>query len=217
MRLRLQLVATALASVAALALLPFAARGASEDSTSNTASPGNTGGAVETDPHKQKLLREIEKTATPDAHHQALQPLAGKFDTQAKMWFGSKFPERTSGHDHAESILGGRFIEDHYDSVVWGKPWAGQGLIGFDEREQKYVLSWIDNWGTWITVAQGTADPTNHVITLTTRDWDNPSGKTRPEKFVITIDNEEHHWKRIYEKVAGKETLTLEIEYRRVK
>jgi hypothetical protein len=212
MRLRPLLLATL-----ALALPARAARAASEDSTAKTVSPANAGGAIETDAHKQRLLREIEKTATPDAHHQALQPLVGKFDTRAQMWFGSKFPERTSGHDHAEALLGGRFVEDHYDSVVWGKPWAGQGLIGFDEREQKYVLSWIDNWGTVITVAQGSADPTNHVITLTTRDWDNPTGKTRPEKFVITIDSDEHHWKRIYEKVEGKETLTLEIEYRRVK
>jgi hypothetical protein len=155
-------------AVAALAVALFAAplaaaAPASEDSAA-PASTSATGGASETDPHKQKLLQDIQKTATPDAHHQALLALTGKFDTQAKMWLGSKFPERTTGHDHAEPILGGRFVD-----------------------------------------------------TLTTRDWDDPSGKTRPTKFVITIDNEQHHWKRIYEKVAGKETLTLEIEYRRVK
>jgi hypothetical protein len=214
MRLRL------LALAFALALAPRPGRAAeNETEAEKKATPGTTAtaGATETDPHKQKLLKEIVKTATPDAHHEALKPLTGKFDTQAKMWFGSKFPERVTGHDHAEAILGGRFIEDHYDSVVWGKPWAGQGLLGFDEREQRYVLSWIDNWGTWITVAQGSADATNHVITLTTRDWDDPAGKTRPTKFVITIDSDEHHWKRIYERVAGKETLTMEIEYRRTK
>ena len=43
------------------------------------------------------------------------------------------------------------------------------------------------------------------------------TGKTRPTKFVITIDSDEHHWKRIYERVAGKETMTMEIEYRRTK
>src|SRR5262249_1612673 len=155
MRLRL------LALAFALALVPRPGRAAeNETEAEKKATPGTTAtsGATETDPHKQKLLKEIEKTSRPDVHHEALKPLTGKFDTQAKRWFGSKFPERVTGHDHAESILNGRFIEDHYDSVIWGKPWAGQGLIGYDEREQKYVLSWIDNWGTWITVAQGSAD-----------------------------------------------------------
>lgn len=176
-----------------------------------------TEGATVSDPHKARLLEEIAKTATPGPQHRMLKVLEGKWITNAKLWFGAPKPEQASGHDEAHAILGDRFIEDHYDSVVWGKPYAGQGLLGFDERAQKFVLAWVDTWGTWVTVAEGTADASGKTITLTTRDYDDATAKTRPVKFVITIDSNDHHVRRTYEKVQGKETLTMEIEYKRKK
>lgn len=174
-------------------------------------------GASVSEPHKQKLLDEIAKTATPDAHHKALEPLVGNFETTAKLWYGGPKPEQATGHAQSQWILGGRFVEEHYDSVVWGKPFAAQGVLGFDEREQKYVIAWVDSWGTWVTVAEGDADATQHTFTLTTRDYDNPAGKTRPVKFVLSVDGNDHHVRRVYEKVKGVETLTMEIEYKRKK
>lgn len=178
---------------------------------------GTQPGATVSDPHKENLLKEIDKYATPDAHHKALEPLIGKWDTRAKLWMGEAHAETASGHAVVQSILSGRFVEEHYDSVVWGKPFAAQGLIGFDEHAQQYTIGWVDSWSTWITVAQGTADVTSHVITMSSKDYDTPAPKTRPVKFVFTIESNDKHTRRVYEKVNGKETLTMEIEYRRKK
>jgi hypothetical protein len=186
--------------------------------TSSSPAAGSSGdGATVTDPHKKALLKEIQQYATPDQHHQVLKALVGKWTTIAKHWSDGPKPERVTGHDQAEAILDGRFIEDHYDSIVWGKRYTGQGTLGYDLREQQYVLAWVDNWGTWITVAKGSGDATNHIITLSTRDYDNPAGKTRPVKYIITIDDNDRHSRKVYEKIDGKETLTMEIEYRRTK
>jgi Protein of unknown function (DUF1579) len=181
------------------------------------AAGGQQPGSTVSDPHKENLLNEIAKTATPDAHHKGLEPLIGKWNTSAKMWLGGPKPETASGHALVESILGGRFVEEHYDTVIWGKPFAAQGQLGYDERAQQYTIGWIDSWGSWITVAQGQGDVTGHVLTLTSKDYDNPAGKTRPVKFIISIDSHDHHTRKVFEKVEGKETLTMEIEYRRTK
>ena len=174
-------------------------------------------GSTVSDPKKAEMLKDIAKNATPDAHHQVLQALVGKFNTTSKMWLGGPKPEQATGHAEEKSVLGGRFIEEHYDSVVWGKPFNAQGLFGYDELSQKYVVAWVDTWGTWVTVAEGNADSSGKLVTLTTRDYDNPSGKTRPVKFVVDIEGNDHHIRRVYEKVEGKETMTMEIDYKRTK
>jgi hypothetical protein len=205
----------------ALAATDAATKSSKPDDAPNKANApaagGQQPGSTISDPHKENLLNEIAKYATPGPHHAALQPLVGKWDTSAKLWLGEPKPETASGHATIKWILGGRFVEEHYDTVIWGKPFAAQGQIGFDMRANVFTIGWMDTWSTWITVAQGTGDVTSRVITMTTRDYDNPAGKTRPVKFVFSIDGNDHFTRKVYEKVEGKETLTMEIEYRRHK
>src|SRR5205823_2640548 len=98
-------------------------------------------GASVGDQHKEKLLHSIARSATPDEHHKLLEPLVGKWNTQAKQWLGDPKPETSTGHAEIKSILGGRFVEEHYDSVIFGKPFQGQGVMGFDTRTKKFVSS----------------------------------------------------------------------------
>ncbi|MCA1664708.1 MAG: DUF1579 domain-containing protein [Myxococcales bacterium] len=145
-------------------------------------------GAAVGDAHKERLLHSIARSAAPDEHHKLLEPL-----------------------------VGGRFVEEHYDSVIFGKPYQGQGVTGYDTRTKKYVSSWVDTWGTWITVEEGQADATGKVLTLTAQDYDVATSKTRPIKFVYNIDSNDHHTMRVYETIEGKETLQMEVEYRKTK
>ncbi len=174
-------------------------------------------GASIGDAHKEKLLHDVSRAAAPDEHHKLLEPLVGTWTTTARQWLGTPKPETATGHSEIKSILGGRFVEEHYDSIIFGKPYQGQGVIGFDTRVKKYVATWIDTWGTWITVEEGGADATGKVLTLTAQDYDVAAGKTRPIKIVYTIDGNDHHFMRMYETIQGKETLTMEVEYKKVK
>jgi hypothetical protein len=181
--------------------------------------PGSTAkaGTAAGDMHKDQILHNVSRSAAPDAHHKLLEPLVGKWNTQSKQWLGDPKPETSTGHAEIKSILGGRFVEEHYDGVIFGKPYQSQGVMGFDTRTKKFVSSWIDTWGTWITVEQGDADATGKVLTLTAQDYDAATGKTRPVKFIYTIDSNDHHVMRVYETIEGKETLTREVEYKKTK
>ena len=96
-------------------------------------------GASVGDAHKEKLLHDISRAASPDDHHKLLQPLLGKWNTQARQWLGTPKPETATGHAEVKSILGGRFVEEHYDSIIFGKPYQGQGVTGYDTRTKKFV------------------------------------------------------------------------------
>jgi hypothetical protein len=169
------------------------------------------------DAHKENLLHSIARAAQPDQHHKLLDPLVGKWNTQAKQWLGDPKPETSTGHAEVKWILGGRFVEEKYDSVIFGKPYQGQGVTGFDTRTKKFVSTWIDTWGTWITVEEGSADSTGKILTLTAQDYDSATGKTRPIKFIYNIDGNDHHVMRMYETIQGKETLTMEVDYKKAK
>ena len=205
-------VACCLLPVACLLLPPAAAQEKKEIGGTAVKS-----GVAEADMHKEHLIHSIERAASPDEHHKLLEPLVGKWSTQAKQWLGGPKPETTTGHAEVKSIFGGRFVEEKYDSVIFGKPFQRQTVMGFDTRTKKFVASSIDTWGTWITVEEGSADATGKVLTLTAQDYDAATGKTRPIKFVYTIDGNDHHVMRVYETIQGKETLTMEVEYKKAK
>ncbi len=200
--------------VAAAALLAGGARAQEKKEIGGTSVKA---GAAVGDAHKERLIHSIQRAASPDEHHKLLEPLVGKWNTQAKQWLGDPKPETTTGHADIKSIFGGRFFEEHYDSVIFGKPFQRQTIMGFDTRTKKLVASSIDTWGTWITVEEGTADATGKVLTLTAQDYDAATGKTRPIKFVYNIDGNDHHVMRVYETIQGKETLTMEVDYKKAK
>jgi hypothetical protein len=181
------------------------------------AGPARAQSSPVADAHKEKILHDVSRAAAPDEHHKLLEPLVGKWNTQSKQWLGGPHPETSTGHSIVKSILGGRFVEEHYDGVIFGKPYQGQGVTGFDTRTKKFVASWIDTWGTWITVEEGSSDASGKVLTLTAQDYDEATGKTRPIKFIYNIDSTDHHVMRVYETIEGKETLTREVEYRKTK
>lgn len=200
--------------LAAAALVPSGARAQEKKEIGGTSVKA---GAAMGDAHKERLWHSIANAASPGPEHKLLQPLVGKWNTEAKQWLGDPRPETTTGHSVIKSILGGRFVEEHYDSVIFGKPYQAQSVIGYDTRAKKFVSTWIDTWGTWITVEEGSADSTGKVITMTAQDYDVATGKTRPIKFVYNIDGNDHHVMRVYETIQGKETLTMEVDYKKTK
>jgi hypothetical protein len=184
-----------------------------KEPTATTAKAGAAAG----DAHQEKLIHDISRAAATVEQHKWLQPLVGKWNTKARQWLGTPKPETATGHAEVKAILGGRFVEEHYDSVIFGKPYQGQGVTGYDTRTKKFVSSWVDTWGTWITVEEGTADATGKTLTLTAQDYDSATGKTRPVKFIYSIDTNDHHVMRMYEQIQGKETLTMEVDYKKAK
>jgi hypothetical protein len=49
---------------------------------------------------------------------------------------------------------------------MMGMPVEGTGIIGFDNMNRKYVMSWIDNMGTSLLTANGNSDTAGTVFTF---------------------------------------------------
>ena len=62
--------------------------------------------------------------------------------------------QESTGTSENKMILGGRYLEQHYDGTMMGQPFCGIGY-GFDNYKKKYVATWIDSMGTGILVTTG--------------------------------------------------------------
>lgn len=187
-----------------------APRGAAE------AAPAGAGASAEAG--QAAAMAAMAKLAGPSEKHKVLAQLVGSWDAHSKAFMRPGQPPLES-HGTAETrlILGGRFLQEDYSNTFANTPFQGHGLTGYDLLKQKYVNVWVDNLGSWLTLSEGSLDPSGKVLTLTGEMPDPQTGKGRPTKTVTRIESADRHVFEIYDHVDGKDVKIMEVTYTRRK
>jgi Protein of unknown function (DUF1579) len=159
-----------------------------------------------------------EKAARPGPEHKVLEALVGSWEFTGKFWMDpSKPPMENKGTSESKWILDGRFVEEEVKSELFGKPFVGRGLTGFDKAQGKYTGTWIDSMSTGISTSVGTADKDGKVLSFTREDYDGLTKKKNVSKDVLTIKSNDEHVMESYKVEDGKEFKMMEISYKRKK
>lgn len=106
-------------------------------------------------------------TAGPE--HRLLAQLAGSWRGPSQLWLDPEAPpEESSIELLAEPILGGRWLRLSERGTAFGKPRAGQMLLGYHLDARAYELAWIDSshTGTSIILSTGPASEPGLVDVL---------------------------------------------------
>lgn len=155
----------------------------------------------------QKMMEEMMKTIKPGPQHDILAKMAGDWVVNGKMWRppSTEAMLMKPGTEHAEMILGGRYLQSVNQGEMMGMPFEGHGMMGFDNFRKEYQMTWVDNMGTTISTAAGTADPTGKVITLMGK-MDEPSTgeKDKDVKYVYTFKDDKTVVLEMYDSISGK-------------
>ncbi len=134
----------------------------------------------------QQMMAEYEKLAQPGPEHKWLMDEAGNWTAAVKWWMEpGKPPMESQGGAEVRSVLGGRFVQEHFTGTMMGKPFEGFGLVGYDNLKKKFVMTWADSMGTGIVYAEGTGDQKQRTFT---GEELMPGGKKRPFKWVIKYE-----------------------------
>ena len=112
-------------------------------------------------------------------------------------------------------MLGGRVFSEELQSSMYGQPYTGFGLTGFDNVTGKYWTTWNDSMTTGLTTGTGTCDA--QARCAFTAHWDDPVSK-QPVTARISIG-----WTspsvEIFEMFGpgpdGKEMKMMEMTYTR--
>ena len=196
-----------------LSLVVSSALALAEDKPTTPAKPAAAA------PSQDEIMKAWVAFATPGPAHKALEVTVGTWDVQSKVWMAPGAPpQESTGTSENKMILGGRYLEQHYEGTMMGQPFSGIGVTAFDNYKKKFVSTWIDSTGTGIMVTTGAFDKAGKVITA----WgtvDDPAFKrTMKVKTAVTIVDADHHTYESWSAAPdGKMAKSVEVHFTRKK
>lgn len=116
-------------------------------------------------PSQEQIEKAMEAFAKPGQEHKHLQRLVGNWKTETKSYFPNpEKPTASEGTSSFRPLMGGRYVQQNVRGTFDGKRFQGQGLMGYDNSQKKFVGTWIDNFGTGIMTTEGTYDEKTHTM-----------------------------------------------------
>src|SRR5262249_45768194 len=103
--------------------------------------------------------QQMMAQAAPGESHKPLELLQGEWDGEGKMWFAPARPPMTFKETvKRESLFDNRFVLERVDATSEMGPYGGLAVIGYNNREKRYEMFFIDNGGTAMNMWTGTFD-----------------------------------------------------------
>jgi hypothetical protein len=167
----------------------------------------------------EKIMELVAKLGTPGPQHKLLEPLIGEFTCKVKMYMApGKPPVESVGTVSRKWILDGRFIHERYTGEAMGKPFTGLGWIGYDNKQKKYTVAWIDSMSTSIMTTVGTYDPDTKTFTYVGEE-DSPffGGRVKMRDLVRISDADTQVLEMYRQTKGAPEFKMLEIVCKRKK
>jgi hypothetical protein len=166
----------------------------------------------------QEQMEAMQKAAAPGEMHKHMGKMAGDWTFTNKMWMApGQPPVESTGTMHAETILGGRYVQSVWKGSVMGQPFEGRATEGYDNVSKQYVSSWVDNMGTGIMYSTGTCEDGGKKCTTVGNSSDPTTGGTTSMKSVITWIDDNSFKNEMYTKdpASGQEVKMMEIVVKR--
>lgn len=157
------------------------------------------------------------KPDLPGPVHKRLGELAGTWNVTVRYIIGDKQHEGKATCE-AKLILGGRFLQQDYDSLFQGHPFHVMQILGYDNARKKSIELMMDTMGTSLMHNEGTVSDDGKVFTNMGEPLDPQTGKPYKLRTVTTIvdpDNFTLEWFRIDD--GGKEAKVVSMSHVRKK
>ena len=167
---------------------------------------------------QQAMMEAWQKSMTPGPMHELLARQVGEWKGNVSMWMDpSQPPTTTEGTTVCKSILGGRYFTSTHTSTMMGMPFEGIELNGYDNVNEEFFNTWIDNFGTGIMYLKGSYDEASKTFTYNGTMTDPMTGTDMNVKEVVNIVDNDNTKFEMYIVQGEQEFKTMEINYTRVK
>ncbi len=193
-----------------VASLPFAA-GAAQETPSEEPAAGDAVAAEE------EPADRVGQLAQPGEHHEHLALMVGDWELNVRVWAAPDTePVDSSGTAEARSILGGRFVQTVFRARLFGQPFEGWAIDGYDNQAEEYVGTWRDTQGTYTLVYRGKCTEDGKVRTMNGTLIDPISGEKLKLRTVVTFEDDDTFTQESFIVLSEEETLkNLQITGRR--
>jgi hypothetical protein len=173
---------------------------------------GTAAVAQEKSTDQQKAMEAYTKLAAPNENHAFLKNFAGEWDVTSTVCMqpGAQ-PSVSHSTCAAELVLEGRYCLMKFHGSMFGQPFEGIEIIGYDNALQKYITFWIDNTGTSFYLMTGTREAAGKTINDTGL-WPDPmtGGTSKVRAVTKFVSPEEYTYELFMVGSDGKEFKSLE-------
>lgn len=155
--------------------------------------------------------------ANPGEEHERLASLEGAWAVTGKFWSEPGAEPITATHSSTMRMaLGRRYLIEDLDGDLWGEEFRGIGITAYDNVEEQYITTWIDNLSTGILVLRGRYDRDADAVVMSGEYTDPVTKQKRSLRSVerVTADGTRvyEHWEVSDD---GSESRVMELTYRR--
>ena len=164
---------------------------------------------------KKKDEVPFAKLPKPGPEHKLLAKLEGTWNAKVKSWFGPGEPKESSGVMVRTMIMDGRYLHEEFQGEFLGKKFLGSGVTGYDVNKKKFVMAWIDNFGTGVDTRTGTYDKENKTFTFLGEQDIPKTGEKAKVRDVLKLVSADEQTFEMYRSQEGKEFKIMEITYKR--
>jgi hypothetical protein len=164
------------------------------------------------------MMKAMMELGSPGPAHKVLEHKIGKWTAVGKFIMPGSEPVTENYQSEAKWINDGRFVEETVTGSFMGMPFRGTAITGYDNLKKKYVQTWMDNVSTGLYYAEGTYDAATKTFTFTGESPDATMTKYVKSRSTDKMIDADHGVAQSFQPGPdGKETMTMEITYTRVK
>jgi hypothetical protein len=137
---------------------------------------GINGIAQEAQQMDPEMMEAYMKMMAPNENHEFLKNFVGEWDVTTTAWMqpGAE-PISSKGSAKAEMIFGGHFLKVDFKGTMFGQPFEGIQIMGYDNYQKKNISFWIDTSSTGFYLTEGSRDEGKKRI-VETGVWQDPMG-----------------------------------------
>ncbi len=159
-------------------------------------------------------MKKWTEYMTPGECHKKMADCKGTWKAKGQFWMDPKAePTAFEGSATAEMILGGRYLMMKHSGMMFGMPFEGISIEGYDNATKMFNSAWVDNMGTGIMYMTGKLDDATKTISYTGQMCDPMTGKMCDVRQTAKMNDDGTMSMEMYgpDKVTGKEFKTMQI------
>jgi len=179
----------------------------------------STGIAQEGQQMDPEMMEAYMKLIAPNENHEFLKNFVGEWEVTTAAWMqpGAE-PVFSKGSAKAEMIFGGRFLKLEFKGTMFGQPFEGIQIMGYDNYQKKNISFWVDSSSTGFYLAEGSLDEGTKKI-VETGVWQDPMGgeDMNVRNTTTLVSKDEYKFEMIMILADGTEFKSMEYSARRKK
>jgi uncharacterized protein DUF1579 len=172
-------------------------------------------------PDQAEMMAKWMELSTPSEHHAKLEAFVGSWDVTTKFWMAPGAPPQVNtGTSEIKWILGGRFIQEDFQSTMQmpgAEPQAfqGVGITGYDNAKGQYTGTWADTMSTTALSSVGQFDDSTQTLSLSSS-FDCPMAGPCDMRMTIRAVGPDEVLLQGFKTAKGQEEARyMEITYKR--